>query len=66
MSALFHSIGQIIVVLFIYSIPHLINYLPLILISSIISSIIVALLSSILLKRTSKIILKGELDEEEN
>lgn len=49
--ASFHSLGQIIVISFIYSSQYMINYLPILLISSIASGFLTAYLASALLKK---------------
>ena len=49
-SAVMHGVGQIIMVIFIYSLPEMINYLPILIISGIISGNVLALLCSELLK----------------
>ena len=55
-SAVMHGVGQIIMVMIIYQMPKMINYLPILVISGIISGNILALLSSELLKRLDRII----------
>ena len=55
-SAVMHGIGQIIMVIIIYSLPEMINYLPILMISGIISGCFLALLSSELLKRLNRIL----------
>ena len=54
-SAVMHGIGQIIMVVFIYSLPEMINYLPILIISGIISGNVLALLCSELLKKLDKV-----------
>ena len=54
-SAVMHGVGQIIMVMIIYQMPQMINYLPILVISGIISGNVLALLSSELLKRLDKI-----------
>mgnify|MGYP003295666032 CR=1 FL=1 len=54
-SAGMHGVGQIIMVMIIYQMPQMINYLPILVISGIISGNVLALLSSELLKRLDKI-----------
>lgn len=44
-SALFHQVGQIIMVIVIYELPEFINYLPILLISGAISGVLVAFVS---------------------
>ncbi len=53
-SAIFHSIGQIIGVIILYSLPSMINYLPILMISSTISGILIAYLSTIILNLLNK------------
>lgn len=55
-SAVMHGVGQIIMVTIIYSLPEMINYLPILIISGIISGAVLALLCSELLKRLDKIL----------
>ena len=45
-SAVMHGVGQIIMVIFIYSLPEMINYLPILILSGIISGNLLALLCS--------------------
>lgn len=54
-SAVMHGVGQIIMVVFIYSLPEMINYLPILIISGIISGNVLALLCSELLKKLDKV-----------
>lgn len=54
-SAVMHGIGQIIMVVFIYSLPEMINYLPILIVSGIISGNVLALLCSELLKKLDKV-----------
>ena len=54
-SAVMHGVGQIIMVMIIYQMPKMINYLPILVISGIISGNVLALLSSELLKRLDRI-----------
>lgn len=54
-SAVMHGIGQIIMVVFIYSLHEMINYLPILIISGIISGNVLALLCSELLKKLDKV-----------
>ena len=54
-SAVMHGVGQIIMVIFIYSLPEMINYLPILIISGIISGNVLALLCSELLKKLDKV-----------
>ena len=54
-SAVMHGIGQIILVVFIYSLPEMINYLPILIVSGIISGNVLALLCSELLKKLDKV-----------
>lgn len=66
LSAFFHSIGQIVVVILIYNLPQLFYYLPFILISSIISSIIISVVSVIIISRTKFFIIGGAGYEKAN
>ena len=59
MSALFHTIGQIIIVMIIYATYGLIFYFPILLISSIITGCLVALVSSIVLQKLDKSVFKN-------
>ena len=54
-SAVMHGVGQIIMVVLIYSLPEMINYLPILIISGLISGNVLALLSSEILKRLDKL-----------
>ena len=54
-SAVMHGVGQIIMVVLIYSLPEMINYLPILIISGIISGNVLALLCSELLKKLDKV-----------
>ena len=54
-SAVMHGVGQIIMVVFIYSLPEMINYLPILIVSGIISGNVLALLCSELLKKLDKV-----------
>ena len=54
-SAVMHGIGQIIMVVFIYSLPEMINYLPILIVSGIISGNVLALLCSEILKKLDKV-----------
>ena len=54
-SAVMHEVGQIIMVIFIYSLPEMINYLPILIVSGIISGNVLALLCSELLKKLDKV-----------
>ena len=54
-SAVMHGIGQIIMVVFIYALPEMINYLPILIVSGIISGNVLALLCSELLKKLDKV-----------
>lgn len=54
-SAVMHGVGQIIMVIFIYSLPEMINYLPILIVSGIISGNVLALLCSELLKKLDKV-----------
>ena len=54
-SAMFHQVGQIIMVIILYQLPEFINYLPVLLISGSISGVLVAFLTSKTLKLLNKI-----------
>ena len=54
-SAVMLGVGQIIMVIFIYSLPEMINYLPILIVSGIISGNVLALLCSELLKKLDKV-----------
>ena len=54
-SALFHQVGQIIMVIIIYQLPEMINYLPVLLITGGISGALVAFITSRILKLLSRI-----------
>ena len=54
-SAMFHQVGQIIMVILIYELPEFINYLPVLLISAIISGLLVAFISSKVLTMLNRI-----------
>ena len=54
-SALFHQVGQIIMVIILYQLPEMINYLPLLLITGGISGGLVAIISSRILALLSRI-----------
>jgi len=54
-SAVMHGVGQIIMVTIIYNLPEMINYLPILIFSGVISGCVLALLCSELLKRLDKI-----------
>jgi heptaprenyl diphosphate synthase len=56
-SAIFHSLGQIITVMIIYQAAGMINYLPVLLITSSISGIITAIIGANVLKRLDKVII---------
>jgi heptaprenyl diphosphate synthase len=55
-SAVMHGVGQIIMVIFIYSLPEMINYLPILIVSGIISGNVLALLCSELLKKLDRVL----------
>jgi len=55
-SAVMHGVGQIIMVMIIYQMPQMINYLPILIISGVISGNVLALLCSEILKRLDKIL----------
>jgi heptaprenyl diphosphate synthase len=64
-SAVMHSLGQILVVMIIYQLPQMINYLPLIFFTSIASSLVISLITSILISRTKFLFEdRGEVNEE--
>ena len=52
--AIFHSVGQIMMVALLYSSIYMINYLPILMISSSISGILTAMLAIFILKRLPK------------
>ena len=54
-SALFHQVGQIIMVMIIYQLPEMINYLPVLLITGGISGALVGFITSRVLKLLSRI-----------
>lgn len=54
-SAMFHQVGQIIMVMIIYQLPEFINYLPVLLLSGSISGVLVAFLTSKILVLLNKI-----------
>ena len=54
-SALFHQVGQIIMVIIIYQLPEMINYLPVLLITGGVSGALVAFITSRILKLLSRI-----------
>ena len=54
-SAVMHGVGQIVMVAFIYSLAGMFNYLPILIVSGLISGCILAMLCSELLKRLEKI-----------
>ena len=54
-SAVMHGVGQIIMVVAIYSLPEMINYLPILIISGLISGNVLALLCSELFKKLDKV-----------
>ena len=54
-SAVMHGVGQIIMVIFIYTLPEMINYLTILIVSGIISGNVLALLCSELLKKLDKV-----------
>jgi heptaprenyl diphosphate synthase len=56
-SAIFHSLGQIIMVMIIYQAVGMINYLPVLLVTSSISGLVTATIGANVLKRLDKIIL---------
>ncbi len=55
-SAVMHGVGQILMVTVIYSLPEMINYLPILMFSGVISGAVLALLCSELLKRLDHIL----------
>ena len=54
-SAMFHQIGQIIMVIILYNTPEFVNYLPVLLISGAISGVLVAFLTSKILSLLNRI-----------
>lgn len=54
-SAVMHGVGQIIMVVAIYSLPEMINYLPILMVSGLISGNVLALLCSELFKKLDKV-----------
>ena len=54
-SAVMHGVGQIVMVTIIYSLPEMFNYLPVLIISGVISGFVLALLCGELLKKLEKI-----------
>lgn len=54
-SALFHQVGQIIMVMIIYQLPEMVNYLPVLLITGGVSGALVAFVTSRILKLLSRI-----------
>ena len=50
-----HGVGQIIMVMAIYSLPEMINYLPILMVSGLISGNVLALLCSELFKKLDKV-----------
>ena len=65
-SAIFHQVGQIIVVMIIYQLPSMINYLPVLLVSAIISGFLVAFISSKILDLLRKIFGFQDFDDKDN
>ncbi len=57
-SSIFHGIGQIIMACVLYSSIYMLSYLPILLLSGLISGLVIAFLSSIIITRISKIIKK--------
>lgn len=55
LSAIFHQVGQIIMVILFYQLPSIVNYLPVLLVSGMISGALVALVSSSVLKIINRI-----------
>ena len=54
-SAMFHQVGQIFMVMIIYELPEFINYLPVLLISAIVSGLLVAFVSSKVLSMLNRV-----------
>ena len=54
-SSVMHGVGQIIMVVAIYSLPEMINYLPILMVSGLISGNVLALLCSELFKKLDKV-----------
>lgn len=55
-SAMFHGVGQIIMVMILYSMPSMINYLPILLVTGLVSGPLTAFLGSIVLARMDRIL----------
>ena len=55
-SAMFHGVGQIVMVMIIYSMPSMINYLPILLVTGVICGSLTAFLGSLVLSRMDKIL----------
>ena len=64
-AAMFHQVGQIIMVIILYQLPAMVNYLPVLLTTGAISGGLVALLSSAVLKLLNKIFKVKEKDKVE-
>lgn len=62
MSALFHQVGQIIMVMILYQLPAMINYLPVLLVVATVSGTLVALISSTILSLLNRIF-KSEIQK---
>ena len=63
MGALFHSLGQVLMVMFLYNNVYMINYLPILEIVSIISGCLTAFISALILeKMPSRLLLEGKVN----
>lgn len=56
-SAMFHGVGQIIMIIILYSLPSMINYLPVLLITGVIGGILTAFISAMALKKLDKLMI---------
>ena len=63
-SAMFHQVGQIVMVIILYNTPEFVNYLPVLLISGAISGVLVAFLTSKILSLLNKIFRVKTKEEE--
>ena len=64
-SALFHQVGQIIMVIIIYELPEFINYLPILLTSGAISGVLVAFVSQRVLYLLNRIFRVKSIENEQ-
>lgn len=55
-SAVFHGLGQVLMVMLIYQLPDMINYLPVMLFSGIISGALVAMISALAMKNLEHVL----------